>query len=51
VIVDLVADYLSGEPCPADDAHEAGWFTPEELRRIPVTSTTLTLLKNLEFLA
>lgn len=51
VIVDLVADYLTGEPCPADDAHDAGWFSPDEVQNIPVTQTTLNLLKNIQFLA
>jgi len=51
VIVDLAADYVSGEPHPADDAQDAQWFTPEEVQNIPLTRNTLELLRNLDFLA
>jgi 8-oxo-dGTP diphosphatase len=47
VIVDLLADYVSGELCAGDDAHEARWVTPEELEKLPVNQTTLEILKRM----
>lgn len=44
VIVDLVADYISGEPCAADDAADARWVTEDELARLPVNPATRRLL-------
>jgi ADP-ribose pyrophosphatase len=46
VIVDLMADYVSGEIAPNDDASEAQWVTPEELDRLPVNETTREVLTN-----
>ena len=34
VIVDLAADYVSGEPRAGDDAADARWITADELARI-----------------
>jgi 8-oxo-dGTP diphosphatase len=45
VIVDLAADYISGEPQPGDDAASARWISPEELNTLPVSPTTLKLLR------
>lgn len=50
VIVDLVAEYVSGEPQAADDASEAGWLTPDELRDLTVNRNTRDLLKKIGFL-
>ncbi|MFB3926642.1 MAG: NUDIX hydrolase [Syntrophales bacterium] len=47
VIVDLMADYVNGEPFPSDDAGEARWFFPEELEEIPVSPQMVDLLKKL----
>jgi 8-oxo-dGTP diphosphatase len=44
VIVDLAADYVSGEPKAGDDAAEARWITADELARIPVNPATRRLL-------
>ena len=44
VIVDLAADYVSGEPRAGDDAADARWITPDELTRIPVNPATRRLL-------
>ncbi len=44
VIVDLAADYVSGEPKAGDDAAEARWITAKELARIPVNAATRRLL-------
>lgn len=45
VIVDLVADYVSGEPSSGDDAVDARWVSADELASLPVSSTTQALLK------
>jgi 8-oxo-dGTP diphosphatase len=44
VIVDLAADYVSGEPKAGDDAADARWITADELARIPVNPATRRLL-------
>lgn len=45
VIVDLAADYISGEPQPGDDALGARWISPDKLNTLPVSPTTLKLLR------
>jgi 8-oxo-dGTP diphosphatase len=45
VIVDLLADYVSGEPNPGSDAYDARWVTPQELEELPVSQTTREVLK------
>jgi 8-oxo-dGTP diphosphatase len=50
VIVDLAADYVSGEVAAADDALEARWVAPEEIENLPTTKTTVKLLKQIGFL-
>jgi 8-oxo-dGTP diphosphatase len=50
VIVDLAADYVSGEVLAADDALEARWVAPEEIENLPATKTTVKLLKQIAFL-
>lgn len=50
VIIDLLADYVDGEPCPADDVSDAAWFSPEELRSLAISGTTWKLLKKIGFL-
>jgi len=47
VIVDLIADYVGGEPNPGDDACEARWVTLEELKNLPASRTTKEVLKNM----
>ena len=51
VIVDLAADYVSGEVMGGDDALEARWVAPEELPELPATKTTLKLLRQIGFLS
>lgn len=46
VIVDLIADYVSGEPRGADDAVDARWIRVEDLDKIPVSQNTLKVLKS-----
>jgi ADP-ribose pyrophosphatase len=50
VIVDLMAEYVSGELQPADDVSDARWFGPEEISDFDVTEATITLLHKLSFL-
>jgi ADP-ribose pyrophosphatase len=50
VIVDLFADYTSGEIHPADDARDARWFAPKNLAHITVSESTRKLLYKLGFL-
>ncbi len=49
VIVDLKADYVSGDVTPGDDAADARWVAAEDIRSLPVTPTTLSLLKKMGF--
>lgn len=46
VIVDLAAEYLSGEPIANDDAQEARWLSPQDLLTLPVSDKTLDLLRH-----
>ena len=45
LIVDLVADYVTGNPTAGDDAAEARWVTAQEINELPVSPPTLKLLK------
>lgn len=45
VIVDLVADHVSGEPNPGDDACEARWVTSKELEGLPTSQTTKGVMR------
>jgi ADP-ribose pyrophosphatase len=47
VIADLLADYVSGELQPGDDACEARWIGPEELGELPINQTTLEVLEEI----
>ena len=47
VIVDLLADYVSGEPKPSSDACGARWVTPQELEELPVSRITREFLKEI----
>ena len=44
VIIDLSADYVSGEPIAGDDAVDARWISRDELTRLPVSPVTRKLL-------
>ena len=50
VIVDLAAEYVSGEVKGADDAMDARWVSAEELLGLPTTRNTLKLLRQIGFL-
>lgn len=50
VIVDLEAEYLSGDVAAADDAIEARWVSPAEVRALAVTKSTWKLLMQIGFI-
>jgi ADP-ribose pyrophosphatase len=50
VIIDLIADHVSGEPVPASDVTEAAWLTSGDLTGRSVNATTLELLRKLDFI-
>ena len=45
VIVDLAADYVSGELSPGDDAIDVRWFSTEDVNKLKVSEATRKLLK------
>lgn len=45
VIVDMIADYLSGDPQPGDDAADARWVSAAELNTLKVSAMTIKLLR------
>jgi ADP-ribose pyrophosphatase len=49
VIVDVAADYVSGEVKGADDALDARWLAPADLDHLPVAPNTLKLLQAVGF--
>jgi 8-oxo-dGTP diphosphatase len=50
VIIDLIADFVSGEPHPGDDATDAGWFNAEQLKVIQLSKNTKELLRKIQFI-
>jgi 8-oxo-dGTP diphosphatase len=51
VIVDMTADYVTGDVKGADDALDARWVSPAEIQELPVTKTTLKLLTQIGFIS
>ena len=47
VIVDLLAEYVEGEPRAADDALDAAWIAPERLAELNLNATTQQFLARL----
>jgi len=50
VIIDFLADYISGEPRASDDASEARWVAPEDVADLAITPTTRKLLTQMGFI-
>lgn len=50
VIVDFAAEYVAGVPQGADDALEARWLSPEDLKKLPVAKNTMNALRTTGFL-
>jgi 8-oxo-dGTP diphosphatase len=48
VVVDMMADYIDGEVQGADDALEARWVSPDELKYLEVSRNTLKILDSLK---
>jgi 8-oxo-dGTP diphosphatase len=46
VIIDLVADYISGIPLPGDDADEVRWVSSKELKNLDINPRTLKVLNS-----
>jgi 8-oxo-dGTP diphosphatase len=46
VIIDLIAEYVGGEPRAGDDAAEARWVSSQEIATFKVSSKTRQLLKD-----
>lgn len=44
VVIDLVAEYVSGEPKASDDASHAAWIDHETFLKLDVNETTRALL-------
>ncbi len=44
VIIDLAADYISGEPTANDDAADARWVSKQELNNLSLSAFTRELL-------
>jgi len=47
VVVDLLADYVGGEPTAGDDALEAAWIRVDEVDALPVSEETARLVRRL----
>jgi ADP-ribose pyrophosphatase len=47
VVVDLLADYVGGEPVAADDAAEAAWVSVEQIGELAVSEETARLVRRL----
>jgi len=50
VIVDFRADVVAGTLRSSDDAADARWFTPKEIKKLRITETTKGFLKQIQFL-
>jgi mutator protein MutT len=50
VVLDLQADYVSGEPVAGDDAAKVAWFDAQGLEAIPLDRNTLHLLQKMKFI-
>lgn len=46
VIVDLLAEYLNGQPQAADDARAAAWIDRQAIATLPVNQETRKLLRD-----
>jgi 8-oxo-dGTP diphosphatase len=49
VIVDMLADYIRGDLKAAEDALEARWFSPADLKMIGLSVTTAKILEHIKF--
>jgi len=49
VIIDFSAERIGGRLQPADDARDAGWFTPMLVQNMGITESTREFLKKIGF--
>ena len=47
VVIDVVAEYVSGQPRGNHEVHEAGWFSLEALDAMEMDADTETLIRRL----
>jgi ADP-ribose pyrophosphatase len=50
VIIDLMADLTGGRLHASDDAEDARWFSPEDIKEVEVTESTREFLKKIQFI-
>ena len=50
VIIDLIADLIGGKLRPSDDAVDARWFSPEDIKEEGVTKSTAEFLRRIKFI-
>lgn len=50
VIIDLMAEHMSGEPVPASDVTEAAWLGSEDLEDRAINTSTVELLQKIGFI-
>ena len=46
VLIDFLCQRVSGELCAAGDADEAGWFSAEELAKLPLAKDTAEVIQS-----
>jgi 8-oxo-dGTP diphosphatase len=46
VVIDLLAEYIGGQPVARDDASEAAWVSREAIQQLPINHTTRKLLES-----
>jgi 8-oxo-dGTP diphosphatase len=47
VVIDLIADYVSGEPKAGDDAEDAAWVAIDEIGNLAISDETARLVRRL----
>jgi len=50
VIVDVLAEYIGGEPAASDDAAEARFFSSDECKKLPLSQNTEHFLNAIQFI-
>jgi 8-oxo-dGTP diphosphatase len=45
VLVDFLCQVISGELCAGHDACDANWFTPEQVRALPLAADTAEVIR------
>jgi len=45
VIVEMLAEFLGGEPKPASDIRQVGWFSADEMADVPMTPGTRAIAR------